>query len=234
MYGDVSTEYTTGWLIQVLGDVMFRWVPATIAVVSGVAPDTEIASPILTPITEPITPNAIQDFLRMTAAPGTVENFASSWGVFVVLSVMASLLLLAGIIYCIIRIHQVRSHEAARFSAIAHPIASMDISKSQLRWNHIREQASSDNEQNWRLAILEADILLNELIDLQGYKGETMADKMKTVDRADWKTIDLAWEAHRARNAVAHQGMMQPLDSREVRRVIGLYEQVFKEFKFVE
>jgi hypothetical protein len=81
---------------------------------------------------------------------------------------------------------------------------------------------------------LEADIMLNELLDLQAYRGETMADKMKQVERGDWKTIDLAWEAHKMRNAIAHQGSMQRLSEREARRVIGLYEQVFKEFKFVE
>ena len=79
-----------------------------------------------------------------------------------------------------------------------------------------------------------ADIMLNELLDTLGYRGETMADKMKTVEKGDFKTISMAWEAHLMRNAIAHQGLMKELNEREARRIIGLYEQVFREFRFIE
>ena len=75
--------------------------------------------------------------------------------------------------------------------------------------------------------------MLNELLDLQGYKGETIADKMKQVDRAKFNSIDAAWEAHKIRNRVAHEGTTADLDAREARRVIGLYERVFKEFHYI-
>ena len=76
--------------------------------------------------------------------------------------------------------------------------------------------------------------MLNELLDVLGYRGETMADKMKQVDPAKFNGINLAWEAHRVRNALAHQGSMQELNAREARRVIELFEAVFREFRFVE
>ena len=81
---------------------------------------------------------------------------------------------------------------------------------------------------------MEADIMLNEILDLQGYKGETMADKMKQVDRAGFNTIDNAWEAHKVRNKITHIGNAHLLNSREVRRVMSLYESVFKEFKMIQ
>ena len=37
--------------------------------------------------------------------------------------------------------------------------------RTQLRWNGILEEANSDDERKWRLAILEADIMLNELLE---------------------------------------------------------------------
>ena len=76
--------------------------------------------------------------------------------------------------------------------------------------------------------------MLNELLDVQGYRGETMADKMKQADRATFRSIDAAWEAHGLRNKVAHQGSALLLNAREARRVIGLYEQVFREFKIIQ
>ena len=93
---------------------------------------------------------------------------------------------------------------------------------------------SAGTPESWRLAILEADIMLNELLDLQGYKGETMADKMKQADRANFNTIDAAWEAHKVRNRIAHEGEGHEISAREARRVIDLYERVLKEFRIVE
>jgi hypothetical protein len=121
-----------------------------------------------------------------------------------------------------------------RSACAGHPVAAHDVSRIQLRWNGIVEEANSDDERKWRLAILEADIMLNELLDVQGYRGETMADKMKKVDRGSFRSIDAAWEAHRVRNQIAHQGSAHLLSGREARHVIGLYEEVFREFKVVE
>ena len=121
-----------------------------------------------------------------------------------------------------------------KFRAAAHPVAKQDVPRTQLRWNKIVEQANSNSEQHWRLAILEADIMLNELLDLKGYKGDTMADKMKQIGRADFNTVDEAWEAHKVRNRIAHEGSAHKLNDRETRRVIALYEKVFREFKIIE
>ena len=220
--------------IRFLTDVMFRWIPGTVQVMSGTAPDMGERNFTLTPITEPVTTADVLGFLQTTASAEAYDGLYQNWAVLVSISVLITLLLLAAIIYCIVRILQVRHTEELRVRAAAHSVAAKDVPKTQLRWNRIREQIASEDEQQWRLAILEADIMLNELLDILGYKGETMADKLKSVERGDFKSIDLAWEAHRVRNAIAHQGTMQELTSREARRVIGMYEQVFKEFKFVE
>lgn len=155
------------------------------------------------------------------------------WGPLFFLVAFVSLLLGIVVVYCSMRILQVRRIERAALRAYASPIAAMDTPKMHLRWNRIMEQAMSDDAQHWRLAILECDLLLNELLDLLGYKGETMSDKMKQVDIAAFNTIDFAWEAHQVRNAIAHDPSYT-LDAREVRRVVKMYERVFKEFKFID
>lgn len=229
-----STAHGVGSLVGYFGDVIFKYIPATVSVLSGNAPEVGIVNPITEPITRPVTTEQLVNFLSVTSQPGLMDDLYRWWGTLVVISVLLSLFLIAGTIYSVIRIFQIRRHEEERFAAAAHPVTARDIPKAQLRWNRIKEEISTDNEQSWRLAILEADIMLNDLLDVLAYRGETMADKMKQVERADWKTIDLAWEAHKVRNAIAHQGSMQRLSDREARRVIGLYEQVFKEFKYVE
>lgn len=163
-----------------------------------------------------------------------LQPLVDFWSVYAPAALFVTLLLGVGIVYCIVRIFQIRKLEQAAFDAAGHTVRSKDTPRTTLRWERIMQQMESGSEHNWRLAVLEADIMLNELLDIQGYKGETMADKMKQVDRAHFHTIDQAWEAHKFRNRVAHEGSDLQLSELEVNRIIGLYRTVFKEFKLIE
>lgn len=235
MGGDISLGAALSKIFWFMGELAFKFVPGTVASLTGT--DGSGTGPIptgLSPIMEPVTIGSVASFLEKTSTPDQFSAFANGWSVFVAYSMGISLLLGTGIIYCIIRIRQIRHQERLGFAAAERPVAAQDIPRTQLRWSRIQGQASSDSEQNWRLAILESDIMLNELLDLRGYRGATMADKMKQVDRAGFNTIDNAWEAHKIRNLIAHEGAAYQLNAREVRRIIGLYESVFREFKIIE
>jgi hypothetical protein len=219
-----------GNIFWFFGDVAFTWVPATFGTVTGTAPG---ASPPISLLSQPVTATQVTSFLQSASAAeyGTAYHY---WAELVAISIVLSLLFGALVIYCAVRIIEVRRHERARFEAAVHPVAAGDVTRTQLRWNGLMEEANSDDERKWRLAILEADIMLNELLDVQGYRGETMADKMKQADPATFHSIDAAWEAHRVRNQIAHHGSAHLLTARETRHVMGLYEQVFREFKIIE
>ena len=63
--------------------------------------------------------------------------------------------------------------------------------------------------------------------------GDTIGDKLKAVEKSDFLTIDNAWEAHKARNQIAHDGADFQLNQREAMRIISLYESVFREFQMI-
>ena len=65
-----------------------------------------------------------------------------------------------------------------------------------------------------------------------GYQGENLGERLKAIEPSDFITLQAAWDAHKVRNQIAHETNFQ-LSKREVRRVIGLYEQVFREFKYI-
>ncbi len=235
MNGPETVGEGVGSIFHYLGELAFRWVPGTVMAVSN--PDAVGTSTPLfptTPITHPVTTSEVVQYLQTISQPGVYDDVYHRWDSFVAFSTVVSLICSALIIYCVIRIRQIRYLEAQKYKEAAHTVTARDIPKTQLRWNRIVTEATSDNEQQWRLAILEADIMLNELLDMQGYKGETMGDKMRGVERGDFNTIDIAWEAHRVRNRIAHEGQAHILTDREVRRVIGLYERVFREFHLIK
>lgn len=149
-----------------------------------------------------------------------------------------SLVLLTGIGYSIIRMRQIRAREEAVFAGLAEIAPkpapdTIDETKRNPKWEKVLEHIGSQNAGDWRLAILEADILLDELLDALRYRGESIGDKLKKIEASDFSTLDLAWEAHKIRNQVAHEGSEFLLSEREAKRVISLYEEVFKEFRFI-
>lgn len=173
-------------------------------------------------------------FLHEVQTGWRMETILDFWGPFYFTTLFFTLIVLTGITYCAVRILQIRREERIALTKAVHPIAAQDISRAQLKWDRILDEIQSEDERQWRIAILEADIMLNDLLDVLGYKGETMAEKMKQADVSEFNTIDFAWEAHKIRNRVAHEGIDHPLTASEARRVIHMYERVFREFKYID
>ena len=98
------------------------------------------------------------------------------------------------------------------------------------KWEKIVAYANSGNHADWRLAIIEADVMLEELLQTAGYLGGSVGEMLKSVDKNEFSSVDAAWEAHKVRNSVAHSSGGFQLNERETKRVIALFEQVFKEF----
>lgn len=95
----------------------------------------------------------------------------------------------------------------------------------------IQGYMSSQSEALWRIGILEADNLLLEVLTEKGYQGDGVGEKLKA---ASFKTIDLAWDAHKIRNRVAHEGSDFELTEREAKRAFMLFESVFRDLKVIK
>ncbi len=100
-------------------------------------------------------------------------------------------------------------------------------------WKRIVKLSESESESDWRVAIIEADIILDDLLYKLRLPGDTIGEKLKGVEPSDFLSLEAAWEAHKARNNIAHGGQSISLNQREARRIISLYEKVFKEFYLI-
>jgi len=101
------------------------------------------------------------------------------------------------------------------------------------KWEKVMKYLNSDNVSDWRLAIIEADVMLEEMLRRAGYTGESIGEMLKSVDKSDFLTLDDAWEAHKIRNVIAHSGADFQLSEREARRTVSLFEKVLKEFQVI-
>jgi hypothetical protein len=94
----------------------------------------------------------------------------------------------------------------------------------------IQGYMSSKSEALWRIGIMEADNLLLEILTEKGYEGEGVGEKLKN---ASFRTVDLAWDAHKIRNRIAHEGSDFQLTEREAKRGFTLFESVFRDLKAI-
>ncbi|MCB9805842.1 hypothetical protein H6775_01640 [Candidatus Nomurabacteria bacterium] len=101
------------------------------------------------------------------------------------------------------------------------------------RWEHVQSLVHSRNESDWRQAIMEADIILDSMLERMGYDGDSVGEKLKKIEESDFLTLNKAWDAHRVRNKIAHSGINFYLDKNEAERVVKLYKEVFEEFYYI-
>jgi hypothetical protein len=101
------------------------------------------------------------------------------------------------------------------------------------RWIRVQNLIQSHTSSDWRQAIIEADIILDEMLSKMGYDGNSIGDRLKQIEESDFITLNKAWEAHKIRNHIAHRGGDFTFSKSEAERVINLYRQVFEEFYYI-
>jgi hypothetical protein len=153
------------------------------------------------------------------------------------ISTVISAALLVGIISIVLKVKRLEQAEAAKLAVHVVPAyesaAPIPDVKLAGKWEKILTHVDSPNQNDWLLAIIEADIILGEILDKMGYRGESIGEKLKRVEKSDFRTLDSAWEAHKVRNAIAHQGSDFIITQREAKRIISLYKEVFEEFYYI-
>jgi len=91
--------------------------------------------------------------------------------------------------------------------------------------NHI----ASDNPNDWKLAIIEADILLDQTLKAKGFVGISLGERLRSISPAQLQSLDDAWQAHKVRNQIAHAGADFVLTRRLAEETIKQYRRVFAE-----
>lgn len=157
-------------------------------------------------------------------------------GYIIALSIPLSVLLLILIIISVERLKHIRKKEALIYDLKIEPgfedATAADVSLSN-KWARVTTLIESQNDSDWRQAIMEADIMLGELLTKQGYQGDGIGEQLQRAVKSDFFTLDQAWEAHKVRNQIAHEGSNFALTQFDARRVINMYKQVFNEFYYI-
>ncbi len=157
-------------------------------------------------------------------------------GILIGLSFPVALFLFIAIIYCVERLKVIRVKEEQIYDLKVEPaFEPTDPGTAHLanRWESVMKHMDSKNENDWKQAIMEADIILDDILTKMGYRGESVGEKLKRVVTGDFHTLNEAWEAHKVRNQIAHEGSSFQLSEHDAKNVIHMYRKVFEEFYYI-
>ncbi len=160
-----------------------------------------------------------------------VNWFSSLWEIFVIFSFIVAALSLVGLIFAYIRSGQMSDLENDVISSqekLWRELHQGD--RGNTRWADIESHINTDNPNDWKLAIIEADIILGEMLTEVGYAGNTIGEQLKSASPTNFASLDDAWTAHRVRNQIAHEGADFVLTKRLAQETITQYRRVFQEF----
>jgi len=83
----------------------------------------------------------------------------------------------------------------------ARPYGTKKIEKV---WAKISARLEGHSDSEYKLAIIEADSLLNEILERINYKGETLGERLQKLTADTLPSIEEVWEAHKIRNNIVH------------------------------
>jgi len=95
------------------------------------------------------------------------------------------------------------------------------------RWNKIIQKAHLDLPASAKIAIMEADALINDFLSSAGLEGEHLADRLEQLS-PEFKTIDRIRRAHRVRNQLVRAPHLE-ISELDAQEALEDYEEFLKE-----
>jgi hypothetical protein len=100
------------------------------------------------------------------------------------------------------------------------------------RWNALLQHLESTHESQWKVAVIEADKLVDDALARAGFPGATFGDRLSNIQPGMLVSLDGVWWAHKIRNRLAHE-VDYFLRYTEARQAIGYYEAALSELQLI-
>jgi len=143
--------------------------------------------------------------------------------------IIISLILLGGIVCCLLLSTWLKRRileDLTEFTTYR-PFGAKETFK---QWSKIIKRLETDREVEYKLAIIEADSLLDDTLKKMGYEGETIGDRLKQLSSVILPNLDQVWEAHKIRNNVVHDPDYK-LTLDQAKRALGIYEAALRDLE---
>jgi len=99
-------------------------------------------------------------------------------------------------------------------------------------WAKIKDRMEKEDEASLKLAVIEADNMLDGILKRMGLEGKDMGERLEKLNAQQLTFINDIWDAHRLRNLIVHQSDIL-LTKNQVEKAVGAYEEALKELEVI-
>lgn len=100
------------------------------------------------------------------------------------------------------------------------------------KWEKIKKRATSGIEAEAKLAILEADLLLDQFLGMRKYEGKSLEEKLEKITEDILPSLNRLKMAIKVRNAIVSDPTYK-LTQEETAKTIEIYEQALKDLQAI-
>ncbi len=97
-------------------------------------------------------------------------------------------------------------------------------------WTKITRRLESENESEYKVAIIEADNLIDNLVKRLGYKGDNFLMRLDNIPSGQIEHVEELKKAHEIRNRIIHDETFV-ITKEEAKEVLGTYEKFLHYFE---
>jgi hypothetical protein len=97
-------------------------------------------------------------------------------------------------------------------------------------WKKIAARIDTGLESEYKLAVIEADNMMNDTLKRMGYGGDSLGERLEKLTAATLPDIEGIREVHQTRNNIIHDPNYK-LSLNETRRLLDIFEKAFKDLE---
>lgn len=100
-------------------------------------------------------------------------------------------------------------------------------------WGKLMARLNTGLESEYKLAIIEANSLMDDVLQKMGYKGDSLGEKLKNVPSLVIPNIKEIAQAHRVYSNIVHDPDYR-LSLEETRENLAVYEKTFQDLQILD
>lgn len=98
------------------------------------------------------------------------------------------------------------------------------------QWQGTKARLGTGLESEYKLAVIEADSVLNDVLEKMGFAGATLGERLEKVTDETIPNVAEAVDAHKVRNNIVHDPDYH-LTLDEARKIINIFERVLTDLQ---
>ncbi len=110
---------------------------------------------------------------------------------------------------------------------------SVTKGKFQKRWDRVQSLIMTEDSMNFKIAILESAQMLDEILKISQYSGDTLGDKLNGMIDVQLRNLEQVKEANKIKNKVVQDGGFD-VSKEEARKIVEIFGDSLRFFEVID